>query len=132
VLARHGKLDRFAVHLTHRHFALGPDEILIERPDSDGRTQHVTVGRLSDEPDARPTIWLLIPEHEMLLSDAVYCICVSDPNKTDACIRHGRSSSPGAASQREEAAKQRRISEEKGKYDLGFPVAGHDENERGR
>ena len=44
VLARHGKLNRFAVHLAHRHFALGPDEILIERPDPDGRTQHVTVG----------------------------------------------------------------------------------------
>ena len=58
VLARHGKLNRFAVHLAHRHFALGPDEILIERPDPDGRTQHVTVGRLADEPDARPTTWL--------------------------------------------------------------------------
>ena len=39
ILARHGKLRRFAVHLAHRHFALGPDEILIERPDPDGRTQ---------------------------------------------------------------------------------------------
>src|SRR6202040_2080826 len=66
VLSRHEKLARFAVHLAHRHFALGPDEILIERPDPDGRTQHVTVGRLSDGPDARPTTWLFIPEHEML------------------------------------------------------------------
>ena len=132
VLARHGKLNRFAVHLAHRHFVLGPDEILIERPDPDGRTQHVTVGRLADEPDARPTTWLFIPEHEMLLSDAVYCVCVSDPNRTDACIRHGKSSSPGGASQRDEAAKQRRIAEEKAEYDRGFPVAGHDEYEQGR
>ena len=132
VLARHGKLNRFAVHLAHRHFVLGPDEILIERPDPDGRTQHVTVGRLADEPDARPTTWLFIPEHEMLLSDAVYCVCVSDPNRTDACIRHGKSSSPGGASQRDEATKQRRIAEEKAAYDRGFPVAGHDENERRR
>ena len=98
VLARHGKLNRFAVHLAHRHFALGPDEILIERPDPDGRTQHVTVGRLADEPDARPTTWLFEQGRELLLSNAVYCVCVSDPNKTDACIRHGQSSSPGGAS----------------------------------
>jgi hypothetical protein len=45
VLSRHEKLARFAVHLAHRHFELAPDEILIERPDPDGRTQHVTVGR---------------------------------------------------------------------------------------
>jgi hypothetical protein len=50
VLARHGKLARFAVHLAHRHFELAPDEILIERPDPNGRSQHVPVGRLSDEP----------------------------------------------------------------------------------
>ncbi len=36
VLARHGKLQRFAVHLAHRHFELGPDEVLIERPDPTG------------------------------------------------------------------------------------------------
>ena len=65
VLARHGKLNRFAVHLAHRHFALGPDEILIERPDPDGRTQHVTVGRLADEPDARPTTWLFEQGREL-------------------------------------------------------------------
>lgn len=90
VLARHGKLNRFAVHLAHRHFTLGPDEILIERPDPDGRTQHVTVGRLADEPNARPTTWLFEQGRELLLSNAVYCVCVSDPNKTDACIRHGK------------------------------------------
>jgi hypothetical protein len=132
VLARHGKLDRFAVHLAHRHFALGPDEILIERPDPDGRTQHVTVGRLADAPDARPTTWLFEQGREFLLSNAVYCVCVSDPNKTDACIRHGKSSSPGGASQRDEAVKQRRIADEKGEYDRGFPVAGHEEYEQGR
>jgi hypothetical protein len=39
VLARHGKLAGFAVHLAHRHFELAPGEILIERPDPDGRSQ---------------------------------------------------------------------------------------------
>ena len=81
VLARHGKLARFAVHLAHRHFELAPDEVLIERPDPDGRTQHVTVAHLSDEPLARPTTWLFEEVPEMRLSDAVYCVCVSDPTR---------------------------------------------------
>jgi hypothetical protein len=131
VLARHGKLRRFAPHLAHRHFVLGPDEILIERPDPDGRTQHVTVGRLADAPDAQPTTWLFEEGPELHMSDAVYCVCVSDPNKTDACIRHGKSRSPGGARQKEDGAKDRRISEEKGRHERGFPVGGHDERERG-
>jgi hypothetical protein len=132
VLARHGRLRRFAIHLAHRHFELGPSEILIERPDPDGRTQHVTVGRLADAPDARPTTWLFDDTPEFLLSDALYCVCVSDPNKTDACVRHGRSRSPGAAHQREESVKQRRISEDKGRHEQGFPAGGHDERRRER
>ena len=80
VLSRHEKLARFALHLAHRHFELAPDEILIERPDPDGRTQHVTVGR----------------------------------------------------HQRDEAAKEQRISEEKARYEQGSPVAGHNEPERER
>lgn len=132
VLARHGKLQRFALHLAHRHFVLRPDEILIERPDPDGRTQHVSVGRRGDAPDARPTTWLLEEGPELRLSDAVYCVCVSDPDKTDACIRHGKSRSPGGAGQKEEGARERRISEEKNRHERGFPVGGHEEPGRGR
>ncbi|WP_143748868.1 hypothetical protein [Mesorhizobium sophorae] len=132
VLARHGKLRRFALHLAHRHFVLGSDEILIEWPDPDGRTQHVTVGRLAEAPDAQPTTWLFEEGPELRLSDAVYCVCVSDPNKTDACIRHGKSRSPGGARQKEDGARDRRISEEKGQHERGFPVGGHDERGRGR
>ncbi|MBJ7541947.1 hypothetical protein [Rhodomicrobium udaipurense] len=125
-LARHGKLKRFAIHLAHRHFELGPDEILIERPDPDGRTQHVTVGKRGDEKDAQPTTWLFEEGPELLLSDAVYCVCVSDPKATDACVRHGRSRSPGGAHQKDESAKSRRISEDKGRHEQGFPASGHD------
>lgn len=132
VLSRHGKLARFAVHLAHRNFDLGPGEVLIERPDPDGRTQNVSVGRLEDEPIARPTTWLFEEGSEMRLSDAVYCVCVSDPNKTDACVRHGKSRSPTASHQRGEAAKERRISEEKARYERGGPIAGHNEPERER
>jgi hypothetical protein len=132
VLARHGKLARFALHLAHRHFDLAPGEILIERPDPDGRSQHVTVGRLDDESEARPTTWLFEEGPELRLSDAVYCVCVSDPNKTDACIRHGKSRSPGAAHQRDDAAKQQRISEDMGRHERGFPAGSHNEPERER
>jgi hypothetical protein len=121
-LARHGKLRRFAVHLAHRHFDLGEGEVLIERPDDVARTQHVSVGRATD--GMIPTTWLFA-EHTLLAS-AVYCVCVSDPNKTDACARHGKSGSPGEVARKEEAAKQKRIGEEKGEYDRGFPVGGHD------
>jgi hypothetical protein len=131
VLSQHGKLRRFAVRLAHSHFTLGPDEILIERPDPDGRTQHVTVGVLAEAPDARPTTWLFEEGPELRLSDAVYCVCVSDPNKTDACVRHGKSRSPGEAHRKDERVKHRRISEDRSKYDQGFPVAGHDP-EKGR
>jgi hypothetical protein len=132
VLARHGKLQRFAVHLAHRQFVLGPGEILIERPDPDGRTQHVSVGTLADEPDARPTTWIFDKGHALHLSEAVYCVCVSDPNQTDGCVRHGKTSSPGAAQQRGDAARERRISREEARYRRGFPVAGHGEPERAR
>ena len=43
VLARHGKLQQFALHLAHRLFNLGPREVLIEHPNQDGRIKHVTV-----------------------------------------------------------------------------------------
>jgi hypothetical protein len=45
ILARYGKLDRFALHLALVHMPLGLDEIWIGRFDPDGRTQHVTVGK---------------------------------------------------------------------------------------
>ena len=59
------------------------------------RTQHVTVGRLDDEPEARPTTWLFEEGPELRLSDTVYCVCVSDLNKTEACI--SKYSSPNLA-----------------------------------
>ena len=38
VLERHGCLDRFGVTLLHRHFDLGPDELLVETVDETERT----------------------------------------------------------------------------------------------
>lgn len=132
VLARHGKLQRFALHLAHRHFDLAEHEILIERQDVDERSQRITVGLRGDEIDARPTTWLFDERPILDLSAAAYCVCVSDPTKTAACIRHGKSRSPGEADQRNEAVKNRRIADDKAKHEQGFPVAGHDPADRGR
>lgn len=132
VLARHGKLKRFAVHLAHRHFELGAGEVLIERPDADGRTQHVTVGRLEDEPGARPTTWMFDDSPALHMTNAVYCVCVSSPQSLGACVRHGRSQSPGEAAIREEKVEQERIQRERTAYESGFPTAGHERRRRGR
>ena len=132
VLARHGKLGRFALHLAHRHFDLKAGEVLIERSDPDSRAQTVTVGRLDQVGEAVPTTWLLDASPDLLASGAaIYCVCVVDAAKTDACSRHGKSSGPGEGALKEETAKQQRIAEEKAGYERGGPVAGHDfEKER--
>ena len=85
---------------------------------------------MSRRPVPQPGCLRKVPE--LRLSDAVYCVCVSDPNKTDACVRHGKSSSPTASHQKDEAAKQKRISEEDARYKRGGPIAGHNEPERER
>lgn len=38
LLKRHGKLDRLAVHVMHRHFDLADDEVLLECSDLETRT----------------------------------------------------------------------------------------------
>lgn len=135
VLVRHGKLNRFALHLAHRHFELMPDEILIERPDPDGRTQHVMVGRRDDYPDAVPTTWLFDDASTPLsLIAAVYCACMPTKIAPDTCVRHGKTNEPmtGGWAREEEEIKQRRIAEEKAAHERGGPVAGHDPSDKGR
>lgn len=136
VLARHGRLSRFAIHLAHRHVALAPDEILIEREAPDGRGQLVTVGRREDAPDARPTTWLFDPDAEgagqgtpLRLSDAVYCVCVSDPVHQAGCVRHGSTASPSPVGQRQDELSRQREAEDKARLQKGFPVAGHGEGQ---
>lgn len=38
VLERHEALDQFGINLLHKHFDLGPDEILVEYTDEQNRT----------------------------------------------------------------------------------------------
>ena len=75
VLARHGKLDRFAIHLVHKHFEVGPDEVLIEFPDAESRQLVTVVASRDDAADAIPTTWLLTGED----SGGVFCACASNP-----------------------------------------------------
>ena len=46
ILARHGKLQRFALHRSYWHFALSFGEMMIEQLDQDVCTQHATVSTL--------------------------------------------------------------------------------------
>jgi hypothetical protein len=59
VLLKHGKLDRFALHLVHKHFDLNDDEILCEYTDSDNRVLTMIPKKKSDIPGHVETTWML-------------------------------------------------------------------------
>lgn len=72
VLARHGCLDRFALHLVHSHFDVAAHEVLVEYSDPVRREQWLRV-EARDSPAARdaiPTTWLLGAHRP-----AVVCVC---------------------------------------------------------
>ena len=72
VLARHQRLERFALHLVHKHFELADGEVLVEYSDPHRREQHLRV-EARDAPglrDAIPTTWLLGAERPL-----VTCVC---------------------------------------------------------
>ena len=58
VLARHGKLDRFGVTLLHKHFDLGPDEIMIEATDPVTRTTVIKPGPRTHDGRTLETAWM--------------------------------------------------------------------------
>lgn len=72
VLARHNKLDRFALHLIHKHFDIAEDEILVEYNDVDEREQYFKVEKWNSEVmnHAIPTTWTLENTEPMAL-----CVC---------------------------------------------------------
>jgi hypothetical protein len=72
VLARHGRLRRFAVHLIHKHFELNEREVLVEYTDVERREHRLRV-EPRDGPIARhaiPTTWALDGDRP-----AVVCVC---------------------------------------------------------
>ena len=57
VLARHGALDRFGVHLLHKHFDLAADEILVETADPEARTLVTRPQPTTDDATTIETSW---------------------------------------------------------------------------
>ena len=72
VLARHGRLERFALHLVHKHFELGPDEVLEEYSDAATREQWQRVEPRAGAAlhDAVPTTWTLATAEPLAV-----CVC---------------------------------------------------------
>jgi len=76
VLAEHGKLNRFALHLTHKHFDLADDEVLVEYSDHDAREQYFKVEKVDSEiaQQSIPTTWTL-----ERIEPAALCVCAYRP-----------------------------------------------------
>lgn len=74
VLLKHGKLDRFALHLIHKHFDIADDEILIEYSDADTREQFFRPEKADSESvrDAIPTTWTLKNVEPVALCKCAY------------------------------------------------------------
>ncbi len=72
VLARHGRLNRFALHLVHKHFELDADEVLVEYSDPATREQWQRVERRASARlhDAMPTTWTLAAAAPLAV-----CVC---------------------------------------------------------
>lgn len=128
VLARHGKLDRFALHLAHAHFQLADGEVLIEQTNPASRSQHTIVGKIEDVPDAVPTTWLFI-------GTGPFKVCPIIDGDKRHLGKQVETDVPPPPLQKEEADMQRRVNRERALYEGGMPVAGHDphrKHERGR
>lgn len=61
VLLKHDKVDRFALHLVHKHFDLQDDEVLVEYNDAGPREQYFRVEKATPEilENSIPTTWTL-------------------------------------------------------------------------
>ena len=76
VLARHGCLGRFALHLVHRHFEIADGEVLVEYGNPTTRELQLRVEprRSAALLDAVPTTWTLDAG-----GPQVVCLCASRP-----------------------------------------------------
>lgn len=59
VLAKHGKLTRFALHLVHKHFDLQDDEIMCEYTDSESRMLTLVPKKKAEILGHVETTWML-------------------------------------------------------------------------
>ncbi|WP_224815628.1 hypothetical protein [Hasllibacter sp. MH4015] len=76
VLVEHGKLDRFALHLTHKHFDLADDEVLVEYSNEEKREQYFRVEKADSEIASQsiPTTWTL-----ERMEPSARCVCAWRP-----------------------------------------------------
>lgn len=77
VLLKFGKVDRFALHLVHKHFDLADDEILVEYSNANTREQYFRPEK-ADSPialEAIPTTWMLKD-----MDPSVICTCARTEN----------------------------------------------------
>lgn len=76
VLVTHDKLDRFALHLTHKHFDLADDEVLVEYSNEERREQYFKVEKVDSEIAAQsiPTTWTL-----ERMEPTARCVCAYRP-----------------------------------------------------
>lgn len=74
VLDRYQAVDRFAVHLVHKHFDLAADEILVEYSDAVKRIQTICVEKIADADmqNSIPTTWILDG-----LKPTTICVCAT-------------------------------------------------------
>ena len=72
VLKQFGKLDRFALHLIHKHFEIDADEVLVEYSNPATREQFFRPEKKdsADARDAIPTTWILKDEEA-----SAVCVC---------------------------------------------------------
>ena len=74
VLAKHGKLDRFALHLIHKHFDMAEDEVLAEYTNTAKREQTFKVVKHGDKvlDNVIPTTWSLDAAMPTALTNCVF------------------------------------------------------------
>lgn len=94
VLARRGRLGRFALHLVHKHFDLAADEVLVEYSDAGRREQWLRVEPRDAEAlrDAIATTWVFEGDKPY-----VACVCASREGQGHLG-RHESSPSPAGGS----------------------------------
>src|SRR4051812_25636345 len=95
-LEKHGKLDRFAVHLIHKHFDVAEDEILVEYSEAANREQFFRVEKASSEAatHAIPTTWTLGNMEPMASCVCAYRVGVGHLGRHETGISHESTAEP--------------------------------------
>jgi hypothetical protein len=77
VLIRHNKLNRFALHLIHKHFDVSDDEVLMEYSEASTREQFFRVEKRTESlvETSTPTTWTLEQ-----MTPMARCVCANRGN----------------------------------------------------